>query len=74
MKHQPVLLKETIDYIIGHPDGLYVDCTLGGGGHSRALLSRLSEKGRLLAIDRDEKILAQTRENPEPPRSGIHSW
>lgn len=67
MKHQPVLLNETIDYIAGNPDGLYVDCTLGGGGHTRALLSRLSQKGRLLAIDRDEVIMARTRETLDHP-------
>ncbi len=50
--HIPVLFKETIDSLEIKPDGLYVDCTAGGGGHSSAILERLTT-GRLIAIDRD---------------------
>ncbi|MFL0195514.1 16S rRNA (cytosine(1402)-N(4))-methyltransferase RsmH [Clostridium sp. WILCCON 0269] len=52
-KHVPVLLKETIDSLEIKQNGIYVDCTLGGGGHSYEILKRLSEKGRLIGIDRD---------------------
>lgn len=51
--HVPVLLHETVDALQIQPDGVYVDCTFGGGGHSRALLERLNEKGRLFAFDQD---------------------
>ena len=52
--HNPVLLKESVDGLNIKPDGVYVDVTFGGGGHSKEILSRLNEKGRLLAFDQDE--------------------
>ena len=52
--HIPVLLQETIDGLHIKADGIYVDCTFGGGGHSRALLQHLGEKGILVAFDQDE--------------------
>lgn len=52
--HQPVLLKESVDGLNIRPDGIYVDVTFGGGGHSREILSRLNEKGKLFAFDQDE--------------------
>lgn len=51
--HNPVLLKESVDALIGDESGVYVDCTFGGGGHSREILKRLTEKGRLIAFDQD---------------------
>jgi 16S rRNA (cytosine1402-N4)-methyltransferase len=51
--HNPVLLKETVDGLNIKPNGVYVDVTFGGGGHSREILSRLNEDGRLLAFDQD---------------------
>jgi len=51
--HLPVLLDETIDGLQIQPDGTYVDCTFGGGGHSRRILEKLSHKGRLFAFDQD---------------------
>ena len=53
MYHNPVLLKKSVDDLITNPDGIYVDCTFGGGGHSREILSRLSEKGKLYGFDQD---------------------
>ncbi|TCW36101.1 16S rRNA (cytosine1402-N4)-methyltransferase [Thermohydrogenium kirishiense] len=55
-KHESVLLNETIEYLKVKPDGVYVDGTLGGGGHSYEILRRLP-KGRLIAIDRDMDAL-----------------
>lgn len=55
--HIPVLYEETLDNLIWNPDGIYVDCTLGGGGHSEGILERLSEKGRLIAIDQDQAAI-----------------
>lgn len=52
--HIPVLLKETVDGLNIRPDGVYVDVTFGGGGHSREILSRLGEKGRLYGFDQDK--------------------
>lgn len=52
--HIPVLLNETIDGLVTNPAGVYVDCTFGGGGHSRALLERLNENGVLVAFDQDD--------------------
>jgi len=49
--HIPVLLEETIDGLNIQPDGIYVDCTFGGGGHSKAILSKLSATGKLIAFD-----------------------
>ena len=53
-KHTSVLLEETIQNLRVKPDGIYIDGTLGGGGHSYATASKLSEKGRLIGIDQDE--------------------
>lgn len=52
--HNPVLLKETVDGLNIKPDGVYVDVTFGGGGHSKEILSRLGESGRLFGFDQDE--------------------
>lgn len=51
--HVPVMLDETIEALNINPDGIYVDVTFGGGGHSRAILDRLSSKGRLISFDQD---------------------
>jgi len=60
--HIPVLLHETIDSLCIRPDGIYVDCTTGGGSHSALLLSRLSPEGRLICIDRDPTAIAHITE------------
>ncbi len=52
--HTPVLLNECIDGLNIQPDGIYVDCTFGGGGHSLAILQQLNEKGKLFVFDQDE--------------------
>jgi len=58
--HNPVLLKETVDGLNINPDGVYVDVTFGGGGHSKEILKRLGEKGRLFAFDQDSDALKNT--------------
>ncbi|MGH1518438.1 16S rRNA (cytosine(1402)-N(4))-methyltransferase RsmH [Chryseobacterium sp. JK1] len=64
MYHNPVLLKQSVDDLVTNPDGTYVDCTFGGGGHSREILSRLSDKGRLFSFDQDLDALKNTIDDP----------
>ena len=52
--HVPVLLNEVIEGLHINPDGIYVDCTFGGGGHAKAILEKLSAKGKLVAFDQDD--------------------
>src|SRR5215211_6246823 len=52
--HIPVLLNEVIEGLLIKPYGVYVDCTFGGGGHSRAILERLGKSGKLVVFDQDE--------------------
>ena len=61
-KHKPVLLQECIEGLNIKKDGVYVDGTLGGAGHSSEILKRLSSKGQLIGIDRDEEALAAAKE------------
>ena len=61
-KHYSVLLDETIENLNIKPDGVYLDGTLGGGGHSEAILKRLSPKGRLIGIDQDDAAIAAASE------------
>lgn len=72
--HIPVLFQETIDSLQIQPDGVYVDCTAGGGGHSKAILERLSERGTLIAIDRDPEAIEilQTRLGKYPQARIVH--
>lgn len=61
-KHTSVLLEETIQNLRVKPDGIYIDGTLGGGGHSWHIASKLTGKGRLIGIDQDgEAILAASQ-------------
>lgn len=64
MYHNPVLLKQSVDDLVTNPDGTYVDCTFGGGGHSREILSRLSDKGRLFGFDQDLDALKNNIDDP----------
>ncbi len=59
--HNPVLLRESVNALVINPDGLYVDGTFGRGGHSSAILNKLSEDGSLVAIDKDLEALAYGR-------------
>lgn len=60
-KHETVLLHETIDMLNVKPSGIYVDCTLGGAGHARYLLSQLNQSGRLIAFDQDPIALENAK-------------
>lgn len=60
--HVPVLLEECIEGLQIKPDGIYVDGTLGGAGHSQQIVKRISEKGLLLGIDRDEEAICVAKE------------
>jgi 16S rRNA (cytosine1402-N4)-methyltransferase len=62
--HIPVLLKESVDGMNIHPEGVYVDVTFGGGGHSREILSRLGEHGRLYAFDQDQDAVENRIDDP----------
>jgi len=62
--HNPVLLKESVDGLNIKPDGIYVDVTFGGGGHSKEILKRLGEKGKLYAFDQDEDALNNALGDP----------
>ena len=56
-QHQPVLLHEAVEALKVRRDGTYLDCTFGRGGHSRLILGRLTEQGRLLALDKDPRAI-----------------
>jgi 16S rRNA (cytosine1402-N4)-methyltransferase len=71
-QHTTVLLAEAIDALLTTPDGVYVDGTFGRGGHSRALLERLSPRGRLIAFDRDPEAVAAARSGISDARFSIH--
>ena len=62
-KHTPVLLNETIEGLNIKPDGIYVDGTIGGAGHSKKIIEKLSDKGFLIGIDRDKEALKAAGDN-----------
>jgi len=62
--HVPVLLEESVDALRIKPDGVYVDATFGGGGHSREILRRLGPEGRLIAFDKDDAAQANLIDDP----------
>jgi len=63
MAHVPVLLDEVLQFLQPHPGGMYIDATLGAGGHARAILERVLPNGRLLALDQDESAIRIAAEN-----------
>ncbi|MDQ6418975.1 16S rRNA (cytosine(1402)-N(4))-methyltransferase RsmH [Paenibacillus sp. LHD-117] len=65
-QHTTVLLEEAVDGLAIKPGGIYVDCTLGGAGHSELIASRLSDGGRLIAFDQDDLALSNARERLAP--------
>ncbi|MEI4789040.1 16S rRNA (cytosine(1402)-N(4))-methyltransferase RsmH [Bacillus sp. FJAT-53060] len=70
-QHETVLLKETVDGLNVKEDGTYVDCTLGGAGHSSYLLSQLSEKGTFIGFDQDDAALDHARKKLADAKANI---
>lgn len=70
--HVSVLLKESVDHLAIKPDGTYVDCTLGGAGHSRAIIDKLGPDGTLVAIDQDVAAIENARSMLDPRPGKIH--
>ena len=71
-RHETVLLRESVEGILSDPDGIYVDCTLGGGGHSAALADRLGPSGCLVGIDQDPAALQAGRLRLTGVRPTVH--
>ncbi|NLJ33987.1 MAG: 16S rRNA (cytosine(1402)-N(4))-methyltransferase RsmH [Firmicutes bacterium] len=65
-KHEPVMVTELISWLNCRPGGVYIDCTLGGGGHAQAILERISPGGHLIGIDRDPAALDAARRRLAP--------
>jgi len=65
-EHSTVLLHETVDGLALKENGIYIDGTFGRGGHSRLILSKLSANGKLIAIDRDPKAVAEAQKIQDP--------
>ncbi|MEY8522357.1 16S rRNA (cytosine(1402)-N(4))-methyltransferase RsmH [Lachnospiraceae bacterium 38-10] len=70
-RHYSVLLKETIEQLQVRPDGIYLDGTLGGGGHAEAVAKKLSEEGRLFGIDQDEAAIEAASKRLEAYRGKV---
>ena len=70
LQHRTVLLEEAVDALVTRADGVYVDGTFGRGGHSRLVLEKLGESGRLIAFDKDPLAIA-TAQQIADPRFGI---
>lgn len=71
--HKTVLLQEAVDSLNIRPEGVYVDCTFGRGGHSRLILQQLGERGRLIALDRDLAGVEEARKIADPRFRIVHS-
>lgn len=73
-EHDAVLLEEAVEALVIDPNGIYIDCTFGRGGHSRAILSHLSEKGRLIGFDKDLQAIAvgEQLQQDDPRFSIVH--
>lgn len=69
--HRSVLLEETIEYLNIRPDGIYVDGTLGGAGHSSEICKQLSDSGRLIGIDQDEDAIRAATKRLEPYKEKV---
>lgn len=70
-QHIPVLLNEAVENLVVSPDGIYVDATFGRGSHSRAILNRLSPKGRLIAFDKDPEAILYAKQHIQDDRFQI---
>ncbi len=73
LEHKTVLLDEAVEALSVKPDGVYVDCTFGRGGHSRLILSRLGTEGRLIAFDKDPRAIAEAETITDRRFSIVHN-
>ncbi len=71
LEHKPVLLAETMEMLAVQEAGVYVDCTLGSGGHAREILARVGPRGRLIGIDKDQSALSLAQEALAPFRDQV---
>lgn len=71
MEHLPVLFEETLRYLITRPDGIYVDCTVGGGGHLKGILENTDEKSKIIGIDQDGRVLEETGKKIDAPAGRV---
>lgn len=69
--HQPVMEKEVLHYLLWRKDGIYVDATVGGGGHALSILGELDEGAILVGIDRDEEAIKMAKETLKTLPSSI---
>ncbi len=69
--HEPVLVREVLTYLITATDGVYVDATTGGGGHTKPMLERLTKSGRVVCFDRDADAIAETKQRLHPWKSQV---
>lgn len=72
MLHVPVLLEESIDFLLHDLSGAYLDLTFGRGSHSQEILNRITSKGSLNAVDRDQEAVSYGKENIKDSRFSIH--
>lgn len=70
-KHKSILLDESVKWLITNKDGIYVDCTMGGAGHSFGFASQLNEDGMLIGIDQDEDAIAASKKRLAPCKCRI---
>ena len=73
-KHEPIMLNECLENLNIKEDGIYVDGTLGGAGHSSRIVERLNENGRLIGIDRDEDALAASKKRLADYSNVTYVW
>ena len=73
-EHIPVMLQECIEHLITDPNGSYIDATLGGGGHTLAILEKLGPQARVFGVDQDQQAIdaASQRIGEDPRLSLIH--
>lgn len=62
--HLPVLYNESLEWIVTNPDGVYIDCTFGGGGHTRGILQKTADSSRVIGIDQDRRVLEVAVSDP----------
>lgn len=67
-------MLQVLEWLITDPDGVYVDCTLGGGGHSAALLGALGERGRVVGLDRDPDALREASKRLSAEVLAVHCF